>query len=550
MKAVGRAAAAVALVALLIAGPRAGATVAGDVGLGPGADHCLLSTRTILTKASEYQLETSRGSALAQLVGDRSAEADRLKHTAASLQKLAVGVVEGTEALSETQREVLKDIRQEMDQISESTDTDHKENQDQVDRARDNLVACDTAISGSEAAASTSSSEESAHATCRTEEEQLLATKEASCAAYESACSSLNAPSCMQNLASLQEGSEFDTIQECVAQISTWSSPTNASLTEKRAACAKDREAYERKIETCGRAQGSFEMAFCNYRTALTGGCSNYTQCRSSREAEQRQLHEEVRVAEKGRKSSSVAVQLIKCFLGVIEASAEEQPQRLEACRGTDEFSTSHLNIAYHEAAPAQECDTSPVENYPCHQEWLADRYQKQPWYSKAPTTACIACKLAGSAATSTSTPTQEAAPTLALVISDVVSSGASNAAVEVEEVTGETVKYATNRGAYVLNHLGSLQSSKFIRGDNDKSTGDQSFKVNVPVTVVVAMMDGTDHAALVPEGFSATGESIGWDAGSSTNADSTMSLYAKDFDAGLVKFQFRGTSMAGIFVM
>jgi len=139
-------------------------------------------------------------------------------------------------------------------------------------------------------------------------------------------------------------------------------------------------------------------------------------------------------------------------------------------------------------------------------------------------------------------------------MLSDIVSGGFSNAPVEVEEIDGEAVKFATNRDAYVLNHLASLQGSKFIRGDNHKSAGDQAFKVNVPVTVIVAMDGRYDHAARAPEGFAATGESIGFDHSGRTSAEFRFPLYAKDFNAGLAKFQFRhfedNDGMAGVFVM
>merc|ERR1712032_1214885 len=119
------------------------------------------------------------------------------------------------------------------------------------------------------------------------------------------------------------------------------------------------------------------------------------------------------------------------------------------------------------------------------------------------------------------------------MMLSNVVSPGVENAAVYTRVVTGDSVKFASNRVPYKLlslpsNYIGAV----YIEGDCHKTTGEQSFDSNVPVTVNICMDSRYDHIARAPEGFIATGGTIRFTHGSDTL---NFVVYTKDFHAGKV---------------
>ena len=92
-----------------------------------------------------------------------------------------------------------------------------------------------------------------------------------------------------------------------------------------------------------------------------------------------------------------------------------------------------------------------------------------------------------------------------------------------------------------------AFQGGYYVLGDNDKSTGDQGFLTNLPVTVHVAMDGRYDHAARAPGGFAAAGATMDWTHGSDTLR---FPIYTNWYPQGRVTFRFRaGGGVCGIFV-
>lgn len=91
------------------------------------------------------------------------------------------------------------------------------------------------------------------------------------------------------------------------------------------------------------------------------------------------------------------------------------------------------------------------------------------------------------------------------------------------------------------------LMQCKYIQGGNQKGLEPQGFTTNVPVTVFVAVDGRVTNIALAPDGFLATGANVSWTDG---NVVVPFPIFRKDFAAGQVRFQFKSTCLAGVFVM
>ena len=94
-----------------------------------------------------------------------------------------------------------------------------------------------------------------------------------------------------------------------------------------------------------------------------------------------------------------------------------------------------------------------------------------------------------------------------------------------------------------------AFQGGYYIQGDNDKSTGDQGFLTNLPVTVHVAMDGRYDHAARAPDGFTAAGATMDFTHGSDTLRNP---IYTNWYPQGRVTFRFKNDNkqMNGIFIV
>mmetsp|Transcript_12785 Transcript_12785/g.31965 ORF Transcript_12785/g.31965 Transcript_12785/m.31965 type:complete len:439 (-) Transcript_12785:197-1513(-) len=305
----------------------------------------------------------------------------RLRRVAAELQQLAFKVISGAVTLSKSQRAVLESIREEMKQIVESAPISHAEDQHEVDRARDQVAECSINSTRINSAANAATSSASIHAACREEEQQHHITKINKCDLYNSVASTLPSPEC------IAKGQQQDGLEGWVE----WAMEQNSTLLLKQAACEDAEEYHAEHGKKCSQLQSDYEMAFCTYRDILTASCSSYTTCRSDALTVQKETHAAVRVTEAARKAEYTAATQINCYIGVFEVSAEEQPVILQECDVLI-IATSDFDIMFHEHPPALDCDTTPVEVYPCSDQWLNDHYKSKTWYPEAPTAVCSAC--------------------------------------------------------------------------------------------------------------------------------------------------------------
>jgi len=336
---------------------------------------------------------------LAELVGNRGqsdeisdrncggSEQDRhLKSVLAVVQRLAVGVVNGTEQLSEATSFALSTIMEEMQKIRNATAISHAEDQDEVDRARDDVLKCDRWALLKHATNLTT--KEYTHAKCRSSEVDLNQRKISDCAKYLAAMRGLDPPDCMPSPVNVQSARSA---ASCMQSTAAWWQTLNVSATDLAGSCKKASAAHAGKKRLCDSAQTTYEATFCSYRTQLTESCPMHDKCRTSAAAELQQVQAKVQVAEASRKAQYIAAAQIECHLEVLIGRPEQQLALLEKCPSL-QVPTLQLSVTYHEVPEGAVCDVSSVAIRPCQEPWLRARYTGEQWYSGAPTTACTPC--------------------------------------------------------------------------------------------------------------------------------------------------------------
>merc|ERR1719277_2940467 len=126
----------------------------------------------------------------------------------------------------------------------------------------------------------------------------------------------------------------------CLQQIDAWSAELYNTLSEKKQACDDAMEAHTAAVQQCNANQTFFEAAFCSYREALTGACSDYVTCRADKLSDYHEVEGLVKTDEKGRRDEIRSEKHIRCLLTVFEAPADQQQDQLQECRGMEASAT------------------------------------------------------------------------------------------------------------------------------------------------------------------------------------------------------------------
>jgi len=351
----------------------------------------LLLTQLSLASGASVAASTSLERLGALLVASPTGNGSRLTGMATELQQLATKIINGKESLTELHKDIFNSLREDMQGIQSTIAADHHEDQGEVDRALQAIKGCAPNQTELDHAAKRTSDAESAHEECRWQEIKLASARKGTC----------RGPSMFQDMevscmkAPPEDGSPedlqgyLDVLREQIEKAVKW----NATISSLSAACENAKQQHDEKIAECNVSQAHFEMNFCAYRQALVFGCAAYDACRTEYIAKQHEIHEAVRVTEAGRKAEFKTASQIICLVHVFEVSPKEQPAEYQACTGLS-VDTSDLNIVYHDVPPADHCDTTPVEQYPCLGEWLGATYRGKEWYEMSKMADCIPCMI------------------------------------------------------------------------------------------------------------------------------------------------------------
>jgi len=321
-----------------------------------------------------------------------STDSEGLSRTALNLEQLAARVMAGTEKLTDAQKDLLKELKAELEKIITGLDNDHKEDQNELNNALQAIKDCDAGTNGIAEAATSSGDAGTTHSDCRASENTKKVATDTACELYVTTASSPGAPECMYTFPKQPKESEFDAMGVCVKKIYEWAKDWHVTLGTKKETCEETKDQHETQKEECDAAQKSYETSFCAYRQTLVTKCDDYASCRATKIAAFEVAVEGIKVDESARKAMFSAAKNVICYLGVFEAAAKDQPATLKACKDHGAYDSAHLNVNYPSLPAALACDKSPVSTYPCEPAWTAANYDSKPWFGKAPPVDCTQC--------------------------------------------------------------------------------------------------------------------------------------------------------------
>lgn len=357
---------------------------------------------------SELRIALVGGTDLQETL-DSGAQSARYGHLGQALhfvRSLALGVANGTEPLPQAVYDALRSIEEKVQSIQAAIAADHVEDQLVVDNARDEILDCDDLAKLDNASAVMTVGKEKEHSSCRGSEAQLSRAATTACAEHMEVVSKPNPPECMPTFPFKPQQKDVAEMLLCTQSIALWSVEFNATAARTMALCNDASATHASKVQHCGKAQASYEAAFCSHHVELAGVCSAYSTCRSSRLDKRQKGHALVKAAESNRRKEHAAVEHIQCYLKVLNATSGKQ-QVYDECSSLL-VTASHLDVRYHAVPEGVGC--VPETTYPCQESWLEKHYKNRTWYADAPTTACSPCTVAEP--TSTGEPTSIADPT------------------------------------------------------------------------------------------------------------------------------------------
>jgi len=319
------------------------------------------------------------------------------------LEQLATSVVAGVAKLTDSQKKLLEDIKDEIEKIIANLVVEHAEDVSEVSAANAAIANCVAKQNGISISSHNSETARASHSTCRTAEATKYTTKKTTCDLYVTTASAPGAPECMYNFPRAPKQSDFADMEVCVGKIFDWAKNWFVSLTTKKGDCDTATTEHTTQKTDCDAQQHAYEQNFCSYRQTLEVKCAEYSACRTDAIAAEATVHEGVKLDEAARKATYSSAKHVTCYLGVLAATAKKQPEELKKCKDTASYDTSHLDIAYPVVPAEVVCNTSPVSTYPCETAWTDAHYTSKPWHGNAATVACTPCAALPALATAAS---------------------------------------------------------------------------------------------------------------------------------------------------
>merc|ERR1719336_2658950 len=295
-----------------------------------------------------------------------------------------------------TESIIQKIIQQMEEKVITAADTQHKQDQGEVNRMLEDTKKCRETMedkfnapsNGVNALKQNTDTAKSALTTCKTDLVGKIRTKETECMAFTSFVKGLSnsKPKCVCTLAKTPS----QEVLECIQEAKSWGTSSETSYIDLKGKCDTATSAVATKEEACNTDQRTFESSFCSYGEKLTDTCQDYEKCHSDKSTEYSDSNKEIKVAETSRKQEFVAAKKVICFVGVLKAKAADKSKELKACIDKT-YSTSHLDMSYPASPTAAVCDISPVANKPCDEAFISAHYEAS-WSKKAPAATCVPC--------------------------------------------------------------------------------------------------------------------------------------------------------------
>merc|ERR1719336_680908 len=314
------------------------------------------------------------------------------------IKALALADVKGELDADPITEEALADIIKQMeDNVINVTLVNHGEDQRELNRVHQAMVDCTETMQDSFSKANIGinvlkakmEADDTAHTNCRKTQVSKNETDASKCTDFKTFAQGLDAtkPDCA---CAFPAGPSTEML-DCLVELHTWGQQKSDTYVQRRDACNVATKDLDNQKLTCDNNQATFESAFCSYGLMLTETCSTYASCREMTEKKFTETQADVEASEKARKTEYTAAKSVICYVGVLQAIAADKNSTMAAWQNAT-YDTTILNIQYLDIPAAADCDTTPVKDHPCTDDFLATHYESKSWSIKAPAVACSPC--------------------------------------------------------------------------------------------------------------------------------------------------------------
>jgi hypothetical protein len=312
------------------------------------------------------------------------------------IQAMAEKVAGHNYTMTDAEKQALEAIRNVVKTMIVTIDTQHQEDQNEVNRARDDIKYCsDVAANGSLVAAGLNTGVTTARSTnsnCRNRQSTATGTQNTLCTFYHTYRKSDKAvpDTCMSNhltesYVKTDVAPELADMENCLENTKKWIDP----LYNAYKGCRDQGDVITNLTSQCNSDQSSFESKYCAWATKNDDTCDAQTQCRAHEIAKRTAVHGNVSASESARQSDYRASQKVLCFFKVFEANNANKSATLQGCINLV-VDVSNYTITYPAVPAPHPCTKSTHE--PCDVSWVSTEYTSQAWHSLAPAATCTPC--------------------------------------------------------------------------------------------------------------------------------------------------------------
>ena len=311
-------------------------------------------------------------------------------------QKLAEQDAKGgneTFALSSETQAVLDTVLTNMEALLDEVNASHVTDEQLLVDAANNFVQCNTRLAQRQALSNALSASVAtagqAHDSCRTTEQSLAEANTTAFTAYQDYGKASLSPEVLACMANFVNGASnyihpetqdhLQNISTCAATIAAGASAFSDQMTLLRDAWLSSLSALDNQSEQCRVNQSTLESRVCEYRRQLTDSCQTLDECIASANTTFQELRVSIAASDERRVQAFISTQKVICYVNVLKSNLTHPA--VQACQDLV-VDTSPIDVTEPTPAEPDNCDTSPVTEFPCTTAWLQANYYSKTWYT------------------------------------------------------------------------------------------------------------------------------------------------------------------------
>lgn len=167
-----------------------------------------------------------------------------------------------------------------------------------------------------------------------------------------------------------------------ISALETYQSSLTTQWLRVEGACKSAEDARLDKRQECQQLQGAFEGSFCSFRQDMFASCAEYKRCFIAADTTLRELLDASETNAESRQSEWVAIQKIKCYVDVLLATDDNlitiRQGAVTTCQNLAP-NVDELKLTPITPLTLQQCDLSPVSDYPCTDLFQSTTYSGMP---------------------------------------------------------------------------------------------------------------------------------------------------------------------------